>query len=88
MKSEKLGLDDVKEVVDSLRQGVGFIEGSIDLLEGKVSDSDLNDYKRMVGKIIIAVYSGLADKVMEKYPDFANTFYEEGEKNSQRGDTH
>jgi hypothetical protein len=77
MKSDRLDLEAVKEVVNSLRIAAGEVEHTVDLLESKVSMEDLTAYKRMVGKVIIALYSGLADPVLEAFPDFKKEFYRE-----------
>jgi len=81
MKSNLLNVETVQEATSCLKTAAGEIEHTIDLLEGKVSAEDLASYKRMVGKIIIALYSGLADPLFEAFPREKSAFYGEDTEN-------
>src|SRR5262245_31286271 len=78
MRSDKLDLDTARGGVNWLRTAAGEVGHTIDLRDSKVSAEDLATYKRMVGKVIIAIYSGLADPTLEAFPDFKREFYGEG----------
>jgi hypothetical protein len=80
MKSDRLDLNSVQEITSALRTAAGQIEHTLVLLEDKASTEDLATYKRMVGKVIIAIYSGLADPVMEGFPGFKDAFYGEDQQ--------
>ena len=77
MKSDLLDVQLVTEATACLKAAAGEIEHTVDLLEGKLSPEDLASYKRMVGKIIIALYSGLADPLFEAFPKEKAAFYGE-----------
>ncbi len=77
MRSESLRAETANEVIECLRKAAGEVEHTIDLLDGHVSAEDLGAYKRMVGKIVIAIYSGLADPVLEAFPTMKEQLYRE-----------
>lgn len=77
MRSDSLKAETATEVIDCLRKAAGEVEHTIDLLDGKVSVEDLAAHKRMVGKIVIAIYSGLADPVLEGFPTLKEQLYRE-----------
>jgi hypothetical protein len=81
MKSDRLKLETAQAVTSCLRTAAGEVEHTIDLLESHVSSEDLVAYKRMVGKVIVAIYSGLADPVLEGFPEYQKDFYRENEAN-------
>jgi hypothetical protein len=82
MKSELLVLETAEEVINCLKIAAGEIEHTIEVLQSKISPSDLADYKRMTGKIIIAIYSGLADPVLEGFPELRLKTYGEQDDRS------
>ena len=83
MKSDLLDQETVEEAIKCLRVAAGEVEHTLDILETKVSAEDLATYKRMVGKVIIAIYSGLADPIMEGFPEMRKALYEEHGDDSQ-----
>ena len=80
MKSDRLKLETAQEIAQCLRTAAGEVEHTIDLIESEVTPEDLATYKRMVGKVIMAIYSGLADPVLEGFPEFQKEFYRENEE--------
>lgn len=75
MKSDLLDRNTANEMVACLGAAAGEIEHSLELLEGKVSTDDFAAYKRMVGKIIVAIHSGLTDSILEAFPDLRASWY-------------
>jgi hypothetical protein len=79
MKSVLLDLTTVEETVKCLATAAGEIEYSIELLEEKLSADDFINYKKMAGKVIFAIHSGLIDPVLEEFPDMRKSLYGDSE---------
>jgi hypothetical protein len=75
MKSDVLDGETVDDLIQCLRTAAGEINHSVFLLEQKLTQADLDEYKRLAGKVIIAIYSGLADPILEHFPDKKTLLY-------------
>lgn len=77
MRSTNLDEQTIHAVILALRTAAGEVEHTVDLLEGKLSADVLSAHKRVVGKVINAIYSGLADPLLEGFPEIKKALYEQ-----------
>lgn len=77
MKSTKLDHDSAATVVQCLKVAAGEIEHSLEVLDGKLSEEDYETYRKTVGKVIVAIYTGLADPILEGFPALREQLYRE-----------
>jgi hypothetical protein len=54
------------EIYTCMSTAAGELEHTLSLVEGKLTEEDFKVYKRLVAKIIIAVYCGLGDSILGK----------------------
>lgn len=75
--SDAENINPIEEALACLKTACGELEHTLEVLNSKLPEEEYSAYKKGVGRVIIAIYSGLADPLLDKYPSMKEEYYKE-----------